>query len=162
MSGGIPFSKRVSYAWGYLALNLAAEARRELAQITRPESGLPPVREARLEVAFMRQDWDTVNREAAALIRLNPASERPWFSHAFALREQGRITKARDVLIRATSLHGHGSAIIWFNLGCYHCLLGDLDAARACLERACRLDRDLHDDAKTDPDYAALRPPTER
>jgi Tfp pilus assembly protein PilF len=44
----------------------------------------------------------------------------------------------------------------WFNVGCYHCQLGDLDEAKACVKKAVGLDRRFRKMALEDADLEPL------
>ena len=46
--------------------------------------------------------------------------------------------------------------VIYYDLACCEAVLGNLDAARRWLE-ACKLDTGFRDNARVDPDLAALR-----
>ncbi|MFM8336403.1 MAG: TPR end-of-group domain-containing protein, partial [Opitutaceae bacterium] len=78
-----------------------------------------------------------------------------WIHWAYALRELGRIEQALAVLQEAEPLHPK-VGVIHFNLACYHCLLGDLPAAKRRLERACRIKPDWKKTALEDPDLKGL------
>jgi hypothetical protein len=67
-----------------------------------------------------------------------------------------RVTEAKAVLLEAEPRHGK-SGVLHYNLACYHCLLGELEEAKARLNRACKTGKEWKDAATTDPDLEALR-----
>ena len=66
------------------------------------------------------------------------------------------VIGAEKILLQAEELHPK-EATIQFNLGCYACLRGDLELARARVAGAIALDRDYLKNAREDPDLLALR-----
>jgi hypothetical protein len=85
-----------------------------------------------------------------------PGEERGWIAWAFALRELGRVAEAKGVLLRAEPLHGTRSAVLHYNLGCYHCLLGETAEARGRLATAFRMHPPFRDEALEVPDLEAM------
>jgi hypothetical protein len=74
--------------------------------------------------------------------------------------DDGRITAFARQLVELTSAGGlpadaTGTAL--YNVACYHALAGRLDEARPLLRDAFRLQPDLADWARQDPDLTALR-----
>ena len=57
---------------------------------------------------------------------------------------------------RCSPIHGKKSAVLHFNLACYHAPLGELEKARERLGRACKLEPKFKKEALADPDLAAL------
>lgn len=74
---------------------------------------------------------------------------------ADALRRQGRIAGARDLLVSAAETHPR-VASLQYRLACLHALLGETRAAREALHRACALDRNWLAPARHDPDLRSL------
>jgi len=93
---------------------------------------------------------------ARELVQQDPKSLKGWIHWAYALRELDRISEAKAVLLEAEPHHWERCALLHYNLACYHSLLGELDAARARLRKACRMDAHWKDQARTDPDLKAL------
>jgi hypothetical protein len=50
-----------------------------------------------------------------------------------------RLSDAKAVLLEGEQHLGESSAILHFNLACYECQLGDIEAAKVRLRRACKL-----------------------
>lgn len=151
-----PTTRHVSYAEGYAGLGLFKEARRELDAIDGEDRGLPAVLGARVSVEWEAKRWDALVAEASRLVAAAPGEERGWIGWAFALRELGCVAEAKAVLLRGEPLHGATSAVLHYNLGCYHCLLGEMADARARLATAFRLHPPFRDDAAEDPDLQLI------
>lgn len=155
----IPTRKHLDYAHGYLALNLHAAARAELALIRPADCEQPAVLIARIELAMATSAWTRVITLAPRVTAARPDSERPWIAWAFALREKQRIAEARDVLLRGERAIAAPGALVDYNLACYHCLLGELTEARRRLKRAIAREPEWKIEAASDPDLAALCSP---
>lgn len=148
---------RAQFIRAYLELDMLADAREELAQFTTEERTRLDVLDAGLEFATRLRDWAQVVDLGEKLARGFPEFEGGWIGWAYALRELQRIEEARAVLLEAEPLHGKRSAVLHYNLACYHALLGELDIARERLRRACKLAPKFKQEALADPDLAALR-----
>lgn len=152
-----PSTKRhAQYAQGYTALGLFKEAERELKAIAEADRALPDVLVARVGLLWETKQWDRLIAESRRLVEAAPAEERGWIAWAFALRELGRIAEAKAVLFRAEPLHGATSPVLHYNLGCYHCLLGETAEARARLATAFRMHPPFQTEALEDPDLEAM------
>ena len=149
-------ARHVRYAQGYIGLGLLNEASDELEAIEEAERFLPEVLAAKLELHWEAKHWETLVSVARELVSLDPAQERGWIGWAFALRELGRVAEAKAVLFEAEPRHGATSAVLHYNLGCYHCLLGEMSEARSRLKRAFRMHPPFQTEAGEDPDLAAL------
>ncbi len=149
-------ARHVKYAQGYLGLGLFNEAADELEAIEAEDRFLPAVMAVRLELYWESKQWQNVIRTARELVAADPGCERAWIGWAFALREVGQIAEAKAVLLEAEPRHGPNSALLQYNLGCYHCLLGELSEARSRLKQAFRMHPPFKDEAAEDPDLEAL------
>ena len=80
------------------------------------------------------------------------------FIHAaFCLHELGRTDEAVDILSRGpTALRS--KPVFYYNMGCYHARLGDLERALKLLRQSFEMDGSLRSVARKDPDLDALRP----
>lgn len=148
--------RRLSYAEGFLALGLAAEAAEELAGVSPAEADATPVLRLRLGVEIARAAWRPAAELAHRLCDREPLDAGHWIQRAYAVRRGVNLEAAREILWRGLALHPR-EATIHFNLACYEAQLGHLDIARAYLAGAVRLDPGFAELAKTDPDLAPLR-----
>jgi Tfp pilus assembly protein PilF len=147
--------RRVEHASGYFALGLLREASDELEAIEGPDRLSPEVMAVRCDLYMAAKNWDLLLAVARELTRSRPADEKGWIHTGIALRKMNRVAEARAVLLEAEPMHG-ACALLHYNLGCYHCLLGEMDEARERVRRACRMDADFKKAALDDPDLKAI------
>lgn len=152
----ISTAHRVEYALGYIELGLLAEAAVELDAIVFEDRFTAEVMAARVELHMAGKQWASVIDYASLLTSSHPDRVNGWTAWAYALRELNRIAEARDVLLEADPLHGATESLVHYNLACYLCLLGELDAAKKRLAKACRMDSENKETALEDPDLKAL------
>ncbi len=148
--------RQLSYAEGYLALGLKAEAAEALAEIVPSEREATPVLALWLGVYCEREKWKPASEVAEKLCEREPNVAGFWIQWAYAKRRHAGIAQAREILLRGLGQHPR-EAVFHFNLACYEAQLGNLDDARACLETACHLDANFTELAKTDPDLEPLK-----
>lgn len=148
--------RQISYAEGYLALGMKAEAAQALAEITGEDVGAVPVLALSLIVHTELKAWVVAASLSAALCEREPHEAAYWVQWAYATRRFVNIEAARAILVKALGLHPL-VAVIHFNLACYEAQLGNLDDARSFLETACGLDTECVELAKTDEDLEPLR-----
>ena len=132
-----PNTHLLSAAAGWLGLGNIAEAKAELAQIDAACQEHPDVLELRWEIAASEHDWGHGLEIARKLLQSAPERASGWLHQAYALRRvpDGTVKKAWDALLPAFEKFPEES-IISFNLSCYACQLGQLDAARVWFKRA--------------------------
>lgn len=148
--------RQLSYAEGYLALGLKAEAAEALGEISREESATTPVLAMWLGVHVEQEKWERAAEAGATLCEREPDVAGFWIQYAYATRRHASIAAARDILLRGLSRHPR-EAMFHFNLACYEAQSGNLSDAHGFLETACHLDASFTELAKTDPDLAPLR-----
>jgi tetratricopeptide (TPR) repeat protein len=145
-------------AEGWLDLNVPAEARLELEQISAQARAHPEVLDLRWRLASHIPDWNAAVSVADQIIAAAPGIVTGWIHRSFALHELRRTAEALDNLIDAEARFPTDS-LIPYNLACYACQLGDLPQARRWLKRALELKgiEKLRTLALDDPDLAPLR-----
>jgi hypothetical protein len=148
-------ARRTGHAIGYLALGLLVDASDELEAIEGPDRLSPEVMRVRCDLYMMAKDWELLLAVARELTRSRPSDEKGWIHAGIALRKLDRVAEARAVLLDAEPMHTR-CAVLHYNLGCYHCLLGEMDAARERVRRACRVNADFKKAALDDPDLKAI------
>jgi len=148
----------LEYAQGYLELGLFADARRELGLINPADRTLPTIRVFEVDLAMAEQAWRRVLKLAPLATEAAPQIESPWIAWAYALRELQQIEKARVVLSEGEAVIAKPSVLVDYNLACYACLLGDETDARTRLARVFKREPSWKEEAKNDPDLAALYP----
>ena len=156
-----PDSHHLSAAAGWLGLGNITEAGLELGKIAAQFSSHPDVLAVRCDIHLQDRNWDAAAEVAGTLTRLEPQEPGAWISLAYATRRKtgGGISQARAILIQAQR-NFPKQTIIAFNLACYDCQLGNLDAAKAWLDKACTLGdaRRIKHMARQDPDLEPLWP----
>jgi tetratricopeptide (TPR) repeat protein len=156
-----PDSHCLSAAMGWLGLDNVAEAGAELEKIAPQFQSHPDVLAVRFDIHAQAGKWDAAAEIAGTLTRLEPGQPGAWISLAYATRRKtgGGIPQARAILIQAQRTFPK-EKIIAYNLACYDCQLGDLDAAKAWLDKACTLGdaRKMKRMALQDPDLEPLWP----
>ena len=154
----------VRAAEGWLELNLPAEAEAELAQLSPSGKSHPFVLQALWQLHAHQHQWNLAHTAAEALLQTFPGEVSGWVHRAYAARRMagGGLQAAWDALRPAVELFP-SETIIPYNLACYACQLGKLDAARHWLGRALEIAgkpnaRDaLRQMALADADLAPLR-----
>ncbi len=132
-----PDTHYLSGAIGWLELGNPAEARAELARVSPAQHEHPDVLEVHWSIAAEAKCWDEALKVAQALLRRAPDRSSGWLHQAYALRRipGGSVQKASEALLPAFDKFPK-ELTIPFNLACYACQLGQLDAARDWLQRA--------------------------
>lgn len=148
--------RRISFAQGYLALGMVAEAAAELGQLPAVDAERPEAQAVLLAVLHEQKKWIEVRELSREMVRRSPTEAALWVSWAYATRRSESLEAAETILRDAEAQHPVNPTI-QFNLGCYACQRGDMIAARAHVGRAIALDPSFAELAATDPDLAPLR-----
>ncbi len=149
----------VSGALGWLELGNAAEAEAELANVSSRYRQHPDVLEVKWLVCAEQEKWAEGLQVARELIHAAPERVWGWLHQAYALRRApgGSVQQAWDALLPVYSQFPK-EATVAYNLSCYACQLGQLDAARVWLKRAFAIGdvEHLKQQASEDPDLKPL------
>jgi len=149
------FQKRILAAQGYHELGLWREAWRELDGLGEAAQDRPDVLEMRILILINENKWREALGLSRQLAEAAPQEEGGWVHSAYCLHELGRTREAIQALLAAPpSLRE--KAIFHYNLACYSCVLGQIDAAREALQRSFALDRRYRDFARADHDLEPL------
>ena len=148
--------RRISFAQGYLALGMVAEAAAELELLCPADAQRVEAQSVRLAVMHEQKRWAEVRDLSRDMVRHSPNEPALWVSWAFATRRADSL-EAAEAILREAELQHPAEPTIQFNLGCYACQRGDLSTARARVDRAIALDSKFAQLAATDPDLAPLR-----
>ncbi len=149
-------NRRIAAAQGYVELGLHAEAREELAALPVAAHGRVDVIEITLLCLMGERRWEEAFALAAKLCQQEPSEPGGFIHAAFCLHEMNRTAEALDFL-------GRGPASLrtkpeyFYNMGCYHAKLVEVDKALRYLRQAFDLDPSLRRFARKDADLAALR-----
>ena len=143
--------RRVTAASGYLDLEMNDAAMDEIEGVA---PGLKLCREVltvRTEICMRAEAWEQVRVISTHLVREWPDDAQHWIWLAYGTRRSKSIGEAKDILLRAVEIHA-GEPMIHFNLACYESQLGDMTAAKACLDKAIGLEPGCRLAALDDPD----------
>ena len=132
-----PNGHYLSAAVGWLELGNLAEAKAELAQVSTGQRNHPDVLEVRWLICAEQKQWEEGLEVARELVQQAPGRASGWLHQAYALRRvtDGSVQKAWDALLPAAEKFSE-EPVVPYNLACYACQMGQLDAARVWLEKA--------------------------
>lgn len=142
-------------AQGYAELGMYDDALDELDALPGSTRQSSPAIDMRLAVLMQAKRWRTALPISRDLCRLHPERNSGYIHTAFCLHEMGQTVEARDILVNGPATL-HAEPTFHYNLACYECALGNLDIARAHLDKSFELDKKFREFAKTDPDLKPL------
>jgi tetratricopeptide (TPR) repeat protein len=132
--------RTLTAAHGYLELGMGQDAWDEL-------DAMPPEDRARVEVVLTRlmilqsmERWDKAAEIAIGAVRFYPDSPDLYLMGAYAIRRKLDVGAALEFLVSGKECM-EDVATYWFNVGCYHCQIGELTEAKRCVKKAVSLDR---------------------
>lgn len=149
--------RRLEAAVGYLELDLPEEAWRELEGIDEVHASHPIIMLGRVDIRMRQARWEDAVGLAEALCQLETSEPGAYISRSFCLHCLGRTLEAREKLLESPPELAEVPTF-HYNLACYECHLGNLDAARSRLAKAISLYDGFEEFAETDPDLKALQP----
>jgi len=152
-----PDTHHLSAAEGWLELGNHAEALTELNLVSQTEQGRVEVLGLRWSISAHLNLWEQCVAIATSIVELAPKNVFGWIHRSYALHELKRTSEARDLLLPALKRFPKNETIP-YNLACYECQLGDVDAARDWLRRAMKLRKpaELKVQALEDPDLKPM------
>jgi len=156
---GFPDRHHLLAAEGWLGLGDAMEAESELARLSPECVGHPTVLEIEWRIHSHRLDWEKALDAARCCIEAAPHLPAGWIHQSYSLHELGRTKEAFQSL-HAIVLKFPDESVIPYNLACYSCQMGDLEAARRWFDRAVRIGgkATIKEMAEDDPDLEPLLP----
>jgi predicted Zn-dependent protease len=140
---------------GYLFLRMPGEALEEIASITAPERQSASVMLAEIRVLLHLRKWKQAETLSARGSELHPEEDEFTVQRAFSLHQLEKGEEAFRVLLAAPEWIRR-TGILHYNLACYEARLGDLKAARRCIDAAIEINSAIKKNARSDPDLAAL------
>jgi predicted Zn-dependent protease len=127
-----------SAAVGWLELGDPHEARTELSHLSKNTRRSPDVLEFEWAVLSDDKDWEAALTCAEEIVTLAPERPFGWIHRSFCLHELGRDEEALESLLPAAESFPN-DFLVFYNLACYACSLGDENVARVWLKRAAQL-----------------------
>jgi tetratricopeptide (TPR) repeat protein len=94
-------------------------------------------------------------RNCTTVHEFSPSDVQWVISYAYAARRAESVNAARNILINALPKFPR-EAIIYYNLACYDCQLGQIPSAKQYLKQAFRIDRNWRLQALEDEDLKPL------
>jgi Flp pilus assembly protein TadD len=122
-------------ALGWLMLGNPPEARAEFEQVAAAYRQHPQTLQVEWRLLADEKRWREALAPAEAHIAVAPADPAGYIHRSYALHELKQTEEALQKLLPAAALFPTESTIP-YNLACYSCQLGDLDAARHWLRHA--------------------------
>ncbi len=149
--------RHIQAAEGWLGLGDHASAGEELEALAPELQRHPVVLRLRWEIFSAAKRWDAALEVANLLAKLDPSDKHAWLSRSFALHELKRTAEARENLL-AVMDNFPDYAIMRYNLACYECQLGNLEAACDWLRKAFAMPdgAEYRESGLHDPDLAPL------
>ena len=137
----MPFHERhLRAAQGYLELGLPLDANEEIENIPPEFKTDAEVLAVRMEIFRALEAWDLMEAVARQLCHRRPDDPHCFLSLAYATRRAIGLQEALAVLAAVANRFPTCAAIL-FDLACYAAQLGHVDAARARLAEAIKLDK---------------------
>jgi tetratricopeptide (TPR) repeat protein len=138
-------------AAGYVELGMFLEADTELDKIDPFNRAAPEVLAIRLAIYHGLKKWELMQEIAKRLAEFQPDDIQWTISLAYATRRAGSIHAAKEILLDA-KLKFPKEAIIFYNLACYECQLGEIKNAKDYLKKAFEIDSNWRATALDDQD----------
>ncbi len=147
--------KHLTAAQGYSALGMFLDANAELEEIDPEVRHVPEVLEVRVGIYQGLQQWELMQTVAKQLAIYEPDTPVWALFWAYSTRSADSIEQGRIILVNAIERMPK-FAILHYSLACYECQLGELEKAKATLERAFKLDPSMRAKALDDEDLKPL------
>ena len=151
--------KRLEAAHGYLMLGMEQDARRELDGLDehrmQDSTEKQVLTSLRLELALLGSQWREGEASARHMREWAPDEPQGFIHGAYCLHELGRTHEAVQLLLAGPQAL-RKMPLFFYNLACYHAVLGQRVQALASLNEAFQRDPGLRDVARTDPDLKGL------
>lgn len=146
---------RLECARGYLQLGMGEDALEELGPVQEGPEAETEVLVLQMLACRVAGRWPEMQQAARALMRRAPQEPEFWVLLADATRHAESVRNGLNILEIAEELFPLNSHLL-FQLGCYHCQLGEVSEARQYLEKAVALDKTWADHARRDQDLKPL------
>lgn len=147
--------RALNAADGYLYFNLLDEALGELGNIPKTEQEEAAVMLARIRLLLHKREWRSAELLSAQGSGMHPDEGEFTVQRAFALHQMDKDEKAEQVLMSAPDWIRR-TGILHYNLACYEARLGDITAARQCIDTAIQINAGIKKSARVDPDLQSL------
>jgi tetratricopeptide (TPR) repeat protein len=109
----------------------------------------------RLVILQSMERWDKAAEIAIGAVRAYPDCPDLYLIGAYAIRRHEDV-RAAFLFLQEGCRCLVEVANYWFNRGCYHCQLGEMDDAKMCVKKSIELDRGFQQLALDDEDLEPL------
>jgi predicted Zn-dependent protease len=147
--------KQLQAAVGYLELGMVQDSANEIECIPPAQKNSSPVLRVRLEIYRAAEKWNLAEVVAKELWKRNSDDPVNWNNLATAVRRATGLSEAHQILTDALRKFPDDPTTN-YNLGCYHCQLGDLESAKERVGDAIKFDPKFKVLALDDPDLEPL------
>ncbi len=110
----------------------------------------------RMEILRVTKKWDEGTLLGQRALAKHADCGALYLITAYAMRRHAGLAPAKELLLSGEAVLAE-DAMFHFNIACYECQLGNLEAAKSRLERAFTLDAKYRRIAREDPDLESLR-----
>ena len=131
------------------------EANEQLENIDPFSRVAPEVLALRVDIYCSLQKWELMREVSERLYECQPENLQWLISYAYASRRAESVDAARNILINSLPKFP-SEAIIYYNLACYDCQLGQIESAKQYLKQAFRIDPNWRLQALEDEDLKPL------
>jgi Flp pilus assembly protein TadD len=150
----VSWQQQVIASNGYRELGMFEDAAQALEEIEPEDKTRIEVLYARVDIYLGARKWDMAAAVASHLVKADPENPAAWINLAYSVRRAETIERAEAILLKG-ALHPK-SALIAFNLACYASVVGHMEEAKARLQHAIDLDKDIRRLALDDEDLRPL------
>ena len=134
---------------------MTEEALAELERVPEEDRDHEDVAQLRVYVLMRARRWDDALASCEALRAVRPELSLGYIHGAFCLHELGRTAEAMELLQQgpASLLR---EPVYFYNLGCYHAVLGNPEDAQSYLQMSFNMDEKFREIARYDPDLEGV------
>lgn len=134
---------------------MTEEALAELERVPPGERDHEDVEQLRVYVLMRARRWPDALQACESLRERRPDLSLGYIHGAFCLHELGRTVEAMELLQQgpASLLR---EPVYFYNLGCYHAVLGNPEEAQSFLEMSFNMDGKFREIARYDPDLESV------
>jgi len=142
-------------AHGFVDLGMFRDANDELEKIHPEVLYVPEVLALRLCIYQKLEKWELMQSTAKKLLQDDPADPQWAINLAYATRRADSIEAARQILLNFLNINDR-EPLVFYNLACYECQLGDLKKAKEYLDHAFTMEPELRTQALEDEDLEVV------
>lgn len=134
---------------------MADEALAELDRVPQEDREHEDVAQLRVYILMRARRWEEALLACDELRTARPELTLGYIHGAFCLHELGRTAEAMELLQQgpASLLR---EPVYFYNLGCYHAVLGNPEEAQNCLQMSFNMDGKFREIARYDPDLEGV------